>query len=101
MALQVEKTEMENTLKLKNDMDWNEVKKLAKLVSRYDAETNDWEYLEIVNINDLISLGLDGSELSRIKKSSIRTTVVKSNGEEENTDVIPISSLASMLKMDV
>lgn len=101
MALQVEKTEMENTLKLKNDMDWNEVKKLAKLVSRYDAETNDWEYLEIVNINDLISLGLDGSELSRVKKSSIGTTVVKSNGEEENTDVIPISSLASMLKMDV
>ena len=53
-------------------MDWNEVKKLAKFISRYDDKTNDWEYLEIVNINDLISLGLDGSELSRIKKGSIR-----------------------------
>lgn len=82
-------------------MDWNEVKKLAKFISRYDDKTNDWEYLEIVNINDLISLGLDGSELSRIKKGSIRTTVVKSNGEEENTDVIPIYSLANILKKEI
>lgn len=82
-------------------MDWNEVKKRAKLVSRYDAKTNDWECLEIVNINDLVSLGLDAAELSRIKKSSIKTTVVKSNGEEENTDVIPIYSLANILKMEI
>ncbi|MDY3884826.1 hypothetical protein [Porphyromonas somerae] len=82
-------------------MDWNEVKKRAKLVSRYDAKTNDWECLEIVNINDLVSLGLDAAELSKVKKSSISTTVVKPNGEEENTDVIPIYSLANILKMEI
>lgn len=82
-------------------MDWNEVKKREKLVSRYDAKTNDWEYLEIVNINDLVSLGLDTAELSKVKKSSISTTVVKSNGEEENTDVIPIYSLANILKKEI
>lgn len=82
-------------------MDWNEVKKLAKFVSRYDAETNDWEYLEIINIRDLMRLGLNSSELREIKKGSIRTTVVKSNGEEENTDVIPIYSLANILKLEI
>ncbi|WP_288765232.1 hypothetical protein [uncultured Porphyromonas sp.] len=82
-------------------MDWNEVKKREKLVSRYDAKTNDWEYLEIVNINDLVSLGLDTAELSKVKKSSISTTVVKANGEEKNMDVIPISSLANILEVDV
>lgn len=82
-------------------MDWNEVKKLAKIVSRYDAETNDWEYLEVVNINDLVSLGLDAAELSKVKKSSISTSVVKPNGEEENMNVIPISSLENILKMGV
>lgn len=82
-------------------MDWNEVKKLAKIVSRYDAKTNDWECLEIVNVSDLISLGLDGSELSKVKRSSIITTVVKPNGEEKNMAVIPISSLENILKMGV
>lgn len=82
-------------------MDWNEIKQLTKLVSRYDPKTNDWEYLEIVNIRDLMRLGLNSSELSEIKKGSIRTTMVKSNGEEENMDVIPICSLANILKMEV
>lgn len=82
-------------------MDWNVVKKLAKFVSRYDAKTNDWEYLEVVNINDLVSLGLDAAELSKVKKSSISTTVVKTNGEEKNMAVIPISSLANILEMDL
>lgn len=80
-------------------MDWNEIKQLTKLVSRYDPKTNDWEYLEIVNVNDLMGLGLDSSELGEIKKCSIKTTVVKPNGEEENLDVIPISSLENILKI--
>lgn len=82
-------------------MDWNEVKKLAKLVSRYDAKTNDWEYLEIVNVNDLMRLSLECSELTKIENSSITTTVVKPNGVEENMNVIPISSLENILKMGV
>lgn len=82
-------------------MDWNEVKKLAKLVSRYDAKTNDWEYLEIVKVNDLMRLSLESSELTKIENSSITTTVVKPNGEEENMNVIPISSLENILKMGV
>lgn len=82
-------------------MDWNEIKKLTKLVSRYDPKTNDWEYLEIVNVDDLMGLGLDSSELGKIEKYSIKTTVIKTNGEEKNMAVIPISSLANILEMDL
>lgn len=82
-------------------MDWNEIKKLTKLVSRYDPKTNDWEYLEIVNVDDLMGLGLDSSELGKIEKYSIKTTVIKTNGKEENLDVIPISSLENILKMEI
>lgn len=82
-------------------MDWNEIKKLTKLVSRYDPKTNDWEYLEIVKVDDLMGLGLDSSELGKIEKYSIKTTVIKTNGEEENMNVIPISSLANILEMDL
>lgn len=77
------------------------MKKLTKLVSRYDTKTNEWEYLEIVYVKDLMRLGLENSELSKINNRSIATTVVKSNGEEKNMDVIPISSLENILKMEL
>lgn len=53
-------------------MDWNEIKQLTKLVSRYDPKTNDWEYLEIVNVNDLMGLGLDSSNSAKSKSAQLR-----------------------------
>lgn len=78
-------------------MEMDKIKELAKLVSRYDCDTYEWEYLEIIECNDLKELGLSTSEMAKVKSNSIKTNLVMHNGNEISTEVIPVSTLESIL----
>lgn len=78
-------------------MEMDKIKELAKLVSRYDCDTYEWEYLEIIECQDLKELGLSTSEMAKVKSKLIKTNLVAPNGDEINTEVIPVSILESIL----
>lgn len=78
-------------------MEMDKIKELAKLVSRYDCDTYEWEYLEIIECNDLKELGLSTSEMAKVKSNSIKTNLVMHNGNEISTEVIPVSTLENIL----
>lgn len=78
-------------------MEMDKIKELAKLVSRYDSDTDEWEYLEIIECNALNELGLSTSEMVKVKSKLIKTTLVMPNGDEIRTEVIPVSAFESIL----
>ena len=78
-------------------MEMDKIKELAKLVSRYGCDTYEWEYLEIIECNDLKELGLSSSEMAKVKSKLIKTNLVAPNGNEVSTEVIPVSILESIL----
>lgn len=78
-------------------MEKDKIKELAKLVSRYDCDTYEWEYLEIIECKDLKKLGLSSSEMAMVKSKLVKTNLVAPNGDKNSTEVVPISVLESIL----
>lgn len=78
-------------------MEMDKIKELAKLVSRYDCDTYEWEYLEIIEGKDLKELGLNSSEMAMVRSKLVKTNLVAPNGDKISTEVIPVSILESIL----